>query len=71
MQETPTYVYVEDLQDSGAAATGSWSVLSECTVWVSHVLLTIVHAERQWRSPPKLGHPEGLSGGNTCLPQRT
>ena len=32
-KKTPTYVYVEDLQDSGAAATG-WSVLSEGTVWV-------------------------------------
>ena len=49
MQETPTCVYVEDLLDSGAAATGCWSVLSEGTDWVSHVPLTTCSRRRTSR----------------------
>ena len=59
MQETPTYVYVEDLQDSGAAATGCWSVLSEGTVWVSHVPLTICSRRAAMELATKAWSPRG------------
>ena len=59
MQETPTFVYVEDLQDSGAAATGCWSVLSEGTVWVSHVPLTTCSRRAAMELATKACPPRG------------
>ena len=58
MQETPIYVYVEDLQDSGAAATG-WSVLSEGTVWFSHVPLTTCSRRAAMELATKASPPRG------------